>query len=250
MTTDPKVEALEARMNTRLEALAAENLRLKRSARRYARWSAVFIAVTCVGALSYAWAIKPLTDTGTTAPSAAGEVKTEFAEGNAISAGDFSTNFENLVLKVNEVATQVDTNTARPFVYAHVDTSSLPSATSTPSTVTFSQKASQSTMDATWWNGTRLTIQEAGVYTISVNGVTSGSLPFPGTIQVGLVETPGPGAGFNPSYEFTSSDDSSIPFSIQDTKWLSQGTQVEVRITYVGSTTPAYLADFSAVKLQ
>lgn len=54
-TTDQKIEALQSQVDQRMQALAEENLRLKRSARRYARWSMIFVAAVCVGALSYAW---------------------------------------------------------------------------------------------------------------------------------------------------------------------------------------------------
>lgn len=101
-TTDQKIEDLRAEMDNRMQALAEENLRLKRSARQYARWSMTLIAVACVGVLSYAWAIDPLVE-GTNA----GEVKTDFADGNVISAADFNANFKNLVGKTNELVNGV-----------------------------------------------------------------------------------------------------------------------------------------------
>lgn len=101
-TTDQKIEALESKMNDRMQALAEENLRLKRSARRYVRWSMIFVGVACFGALSYAWAIDPL---------AAGDVKTDFQPNGVISAGEFNTNFTNLMNKTNELVTDVDANT-------------------------------------------------------------------------------------------------------------------------------------------
>lgn len=114
LSTNQQIEALQAAqksMSERMQALAGENLRLKRSIRRYARWGMMFVVVACASALSYAWAIDPLTESAGTPNS--GEVRTGFANGQVISAAEFNTNFKSLVSKTNELVTEVNALNAR-----------------------------------------------------------------------------------------------------------------------------------------